>query len=76
MKAERFDEYHKHGCHFYGKLVVVDYMPDMKNDPQWGRFGAGVTFDYIEKAKKFIEEAGYKVIKVRLAIPEYVVEIE
>jgi len=28
MKAERFDGYHQHGCHFEGKLVVVHYLDD------------------------------------------------
>ncbi len=76
MKAERFDEYHKHGCHFYGSLVVVDYMPEMKKDPQYGRFGAEVVYDYMEKAAKLIQERQYKVKRVLLSIPEYVVEIE
>ena len=76
MQAKRFDEYHKNGCHFFGRLVVVDCSEDMKNDSQWGRFGASVTFDYVEKARKVIEERQYTVVRELLSIPELVVEIE
>jgi hypothetical protein len=75
MKAQRFDEYHKHGCNFYGKLVVIDYSEDVRNDPNWGKFGAEVTFDYLAKAKALIQERQYNVVRVLLAIPDYVVEI-
>ena len=75
MKTNRIDEYHKHGCHFYGTLVSVDYMEDLKNDSNFGKFNAGVTLDYAEKAKKMVEDKGYKVKRVLLSIPEYVVEI-
>ena len=76
MNAKRFDEYHKHGCHFYGHLVVVDYSQDMKSDPKWGRFGAEVTFDYLANARKLVKEQQYKVVRELLSIPEYVVEVE
>ncbi len=76
MKENRIDEYHKHGCHFFGKLVVVDYSEDMKNDPNWGKFNAGLTFDYLFKAQTLVEERQYKVVKELLSIPEYVVEVE
>jgi hypothetical protein len=75
MKAQRFDEYHKHGCHFNGKLVVVDYSEDMRNDPNWGKFGAEVTFDYMAKAKALVQERYGEAVKVLLSIPDYVVEV-
>lgn len=76
MDIARFKYYQEHGCNFFGNLVVVDYQKDMENDPNWGKFGAGVVFDYVEKAKKLVEENGYNVIRVCLSIPEYVVEVE
>ena len=75
MKAQRFDEYHNHGCHFNGKLVVVNYSEDMQNDPNWGKFGAGVTFDYLAKAKALVKERQYNVVRELLSIPDYVVEV-
>lgn len=76
MKAERFDGYHKNGCHFEGKLVVVHYLDDAQKDPKWGTFGAELTWDYMAKAKQLIQDRGYQVKRVCLAIPDYVVEIE
>ena len=77
MKTERFDEFHKHGCNFYGKLVVVDYQEEYNNRTlKFNSFGAGDIFDYISEAKKIVEERGYKVKKELLSIPEYVVEVE
>jgi len=76
METKRFDEFHKYGCNFYGKLVVVDYTQDIKNDPKMGTWNAGITFDYVERAEKLVIEKGYKVKKILLSIPEYVVEIE
>jgi hypothetical protein len=76
MKAERFDEFHRFGCNFYGKLVVVDYIEDINNDPKMGTFNAGVPFDYIDKAKKLVAEHQYKVVRELLDIPVYVVEVE
>ena len=76
MKAIRYDEFHKYGCNFNGKLVVVDYTNDIKNDPKVGTWNAGVTFDYVERAKNIVKESGYKVIRELLSIPEYVVEVE
>ena len=77
MKTERFDEYHKHGCHFYGKLVVVDYQEEYNNRKlKFNSFGAGDIFEYMEQAKKLVEEKGYKVKRVCLSIPEYVVELQ
>jgi hypothetical protein len=75
MQPKRFDEYHKYGCHFYGKLVVVDYTDDLMNDPKSGTFGIGLTHDYLDKAEKLVAEKYGKPVKVLLSIPEYVVEI-
>ena len=76
MNAQRIDEYHNHGCHFYGKLVLVKYQEAMQADRKFGQFNAGVTFDYIAKAKALIDDRQYKVVRVLLSIPDYVVEIE
>jgi hypothetical protein len=48
----------------------------MQNDPDWGTFNAGITFDYVAKARALVKERGYKVITELLCIPEYVVRIE
>ena len=72
MKAQRFDEFHKYGENFYGKLVVVDYTEDLKNDPKMGTFNAGVSFDYVEKAAALVKEKYGEPVKVLLSIPEYV----
>jgi len=70
MKAQRFDEFHKYGYHFAGKLVVVDYTADVMSDQ---RFGSGLS--ELDKAKKLVADLGYNVVCVLLDIPEYVVEI-
>ena len=75
MKTQRIDEFHKYGSHFFGRLVVVDYYEDMKDDPQFGSFGAGLTFDYYEKAKRLVAEK-YTVKRELLGIPAYVCEVE
>jgi len=75
MDAKRVDEYHKHGCNFYGKLVVVEYMEDLQKDPKWGAFNSGLSLDYAEKAKNLVRERQYNVKKELLALPAYVVEI-
>lgn len=38
IETKRVDEYHKNGCHFYGKLVVVSYWEAMRNDSRKIRF--------------------------------------
>ena len=75
MKAERFDEYHKHGCHFYGKLVVVKYQDDMQKDPKWGTFNAGLTWDYLAKARAIVQER-YGETEILLSVPELVVRLK
>lgn len=43
MQAKRVDEFHKHGCHFYGKLVVVDYTAEVMAEPcSIHNFGRGL----------------------------------
>lgn len=74
MKTERFDKYHKHGCHFYGNLVVVDYTEDWQNDPRYGQFGAMTIFDYVEKATKLVTDK-YGKVEILLSIPELVCRI-
>lgn len=77
METKRVYEYHKYGCNFYGKLVVVDYQEEYNNRKlKFFSFGASDIFDYIENARKLVEEKGHKVKRVWLSIPEYVVEIE
>lgn len=76
METKQVDEYHKYGCNFYGKLVVVDYQEEYNNRKlKTFSFGAEDIFDYIEHARKLVEEKGYNVKRVCLSIPEYVVEI-
>jgi len=76
MNTERIDEYHKNGCHFYGKLVTVNYLDDAKKDPKWGAFGAGVSFDYLDKATALIKEKYGTNFKILLSMPELVVRLE
>ena len=74
MKSQRFEEYHKHGCHFFGNLAVVNYTEDMKQDPAWGTFNANLTYDYLGKARTLIKEC-YGTVEELLSIPELVVRI-
>ena len=74
MDSKRIDEYHKHGCNFYGKLVVVEYAEDMQNDPNWGKFNAEVTFDYLAKAQELVKEK-YGATETLLSIPALVVKL-
>lgn len=76
MQAKRVDEYHKHGCHFSGKLAVVDYQDDLQNDPRWGQFGEGLTIAYAEKAAALLQEKYGKPVEVLLSVPEYVCRVE
>ena len=75
IKAERVDDYHKHGCHFSGKLVVIHYYEAMQQDPNWGKFNANLTFDYVEKARALVKERQYKVVRELLTMPDLVIEI-
>ena len=75
MKAERIDEYHKSGCHFTGKLVVVHYLDDAKNDQKWGAFGAGVSLDYLDKAMALVKERYGANVEVLLSMPDLVVRV-
>jgi hypothetical protein len=76
MEAKRFEEYHKHNCNFYGKLAVVDYMEDAKQDPKWGTFNAGLTFYYLAKAQDIIKERYGGDVEVLLSIPSLVVRLK
>lgn len=76
MKARRLEQYHKHGCNFAGKLVVVDYSEDAKGDPKFEKFRSQITLDYLDKARALVAERKYKVVKELLSIPELVVQIE
>lgn len=78
MEIQEMSEYHNHGCNFYGKLAVVDYQEDWKNNPNYGRFASMSIFDSLEKAQKLIEKKYGKenVVRVCLSIPELVVEIK
>ena len=70
MNAKRCDEFHKYGCHFYGKLVVVDYTKEVLDNQQFGR-----GLPELDEAKELVKELGYNVQRVLLDIPEYVVEV-
>ena len=74
MNCKRIDEYHKGGCHFFGKLAVVDYLDDLKADPKFGTFGACLTIDYLERARAIVAER-YENTEELLSIPELVVRI-
>jgi hypothetical protein len=76
MKTQRFDEYHKHGCHFDGKLVVVNYYEDMTKDPKWGTFNADLTYKYMGLAARLVKEKYGEPKRVLLGMPDYVVEVE
>lgn len=76
MIATRVDEYHKYGCHFYGRLVVVEWLDDAKNDKRWGGFGADLTGKYTEQAKKLVREKYGEPVRELLHVPEYVVEVK
>ena len=75
MKADRIDEYHKHGCNFFGKLVVISYFEDAQKDPSWGRFGASVSLDYYAKAVQYAKEL-YGDFDVLLGMPELVIRLK
>lgn len=75
MDAKRVDKFHKYGRHFYGKLVVVDYTAEVMVEPcSIHNFGRGLP--ELDQAKRLVAERGYKIKRVLLDIPEYVVEIE
>lgn len=76
METKRIDEYHKHGCHFFGNLVTVDYATDMQKDKNWGNFGANVSIDYWLKAKALVREKYGDNFEELLAIPELVVRLK
>jgi hypothetical protein len=75
MKAERIDEYHKSGCHFTGKLAVVHYLDDAKNDPKWGTFGGQISLDYLDKAMALVKERYGANVEVLLSMPDLVVRV-
>ena len=68
MNARPVTQYHKYGCNFVGKLVVVDYLDSMQRD------GAGNSRDYLEQARTLVRER-YVVVRELLTVPEYVVEV-
>ncbi len=76
MKAERFDEYHKNGCHFHGQLAVVHYLDDAQKDPKWGTFGAGISLDYLDKAMSLVKERYGENVEVLLSMPDLVVRVK
>lgn len=75
MNIQRFEEYHKYGCHFAGKLVVVSYWEEMRADPKWGRFGGQVSLDWMKKAEALVKEKYGDPKRVLLSVPDYVVEL-
>ena len=76
MERKRINEYHKYGCHFHGKLVVISYMDDAKKDNQWGTFNAGVSLDYYSKALSLVKETYGENIEVLLGVPELGIRIK
>lgn len=76
IKSHRTDVYHKHNCHFEGKLVVVEYQEEMERDPRWGIWNGGVVFKYIALAEELVTEKYGNPKRVLLSMPEYVCELE
>lgn len=76
MEAIQRTVYSKHGCYFTGNLVSVDYMASACQDRKWGQFGAEVTMDYLDYAKELVKRQFGEPVRVCLAIPEYVVEVQ
>jgi hypothetical protein len=78
VKITKVDEYHKHGCYFIGKLVVVDYQDDLKSDPDYGRFGSDTSsdlyIDYAVKALNLVKER-YPGCHVLICLPDVVARI-
>ena len=74
MDRKRIDEYHKHGCHFHGKLVVIDYQEAMQHDRRWGQYNAGLTLDYLVMARKYAKELYGDTIEL-LSVPELVIRL-
>lgn len=75
MEVNRITGYTEHGCTFVqpksGDLVLIDYSAELRADPRWGRFGAMVTYDYLDKAKELLRET-YNTFDVLLSIPDLV----
>lgn len=71
MQAKRADEFHKYGCHFYGRLVIVDYTEEVRANNTFNR-----GLPELDEAKKLVAERQYKIKRVLLDVPEYVVEVE
>lgn len=71
MTHKEITSYYKHGCHFTGKLLLVEFQDDWERDPRYGEFGAGTIFKYSENAIQFAKE-NFNVEKVLLAIPDVV----
>ena len=77
MKRNRIDEYHKHGCHFYGKLVVIKYLDEMKHNPRYGQYNAGLSIDYLMLARKEAQELyGDNIVDELLSVPELVLRLK
>jgi len=74
MRHEEITSYHKHDCHFTGKLLLMEFQDDWERDPMHGESGAGTIFKYSEKAIQFAKE-NFNVEKVLLAIPDVVCRI-
>jgi hypothetical protein len=75
VKTTSVEQYHKHGCHFIGKLAVIDYSEELDRHPRAGQFGGEALFDVVEDATKFAQER-YPGCKVLLSVPELVVRLE
>ena len=76
MEAKRVDEFHKWGCDFYGKLVVVDYQQEVLDSPcDAYSFGQGIPMQ--QEARDLVDQKGYDIDEVLMDTPPfYVVRIK
>jgi hypothetical protein len=74
MEAKRVQVFDKYGCHFEGKLVVVDYTQEVRDrgTTVWN-WGQGIP--EAEQAEKLVRDQ-YTIKEVLLNIPEFVCIVE
>jgi len=75
MELVKAKAYTKHGCDIQGNLIVVDYYPEMKKDPSFGKFGSMKVYDYIDRAKELVQEK-FGDFEVILSMPDLVCRLK
>lgn len=76
MNLQEASEYNKHGCHFRGKLLVVEFTPNVEGDSRMGQSGAQVWHAWSERAAELVRAEYGEPKCVLLSIPDYVVELK